>query len=156
MWDLDYKESWVPKNWCSWAVVLEKTLESPLDCKAIQPVHPKGNQSWVFIGRTDVEAETPIFWHVMQRADSFEKTLMLGKIEGRRRRGWQRMRWLDGITNSRSSLRLTSIESLMLSSHLILCRPLLLLPPIPPSIRVSVFQWVNSSHEVAKVLEFQL
>ena len=81
-------------------MVLEKTLESPLDCKEIQPVHPKGNQSWVFIGKTDVEAETPIFGHLMQRSDSFEKTLMLGKIEGRRRRGRQRMRWLDGITNS--------------------------------------------------------
>ena len=78
-------------------MVLEKTLESPLDCKEIQPVHPKGDQSWVFIARTDVEAETPILWP--QRADSFEKTLMLGKIEGRRRER-QRMRWLDGITNS--------------------------------------------------------
>ena len=62
MWELDYKESWAPKNWCFWTVVLEKTLESPLDCKEIQPVHPKGDQSWVFIGRADVEAETPIFW----------------------------------------------------------------------------------------------
>ena len=68
-------------------MVLEKTLESPLDCKEIQPVHPKRGQSWVFIGRTDVEAETPIFGHLMQRADSFEKTLIVGKIEGRRRRG---------------------------------------------------------------------
>ena len=81
-------------------MVLEKTLESPLDSKEIQPVHPKRNQSWVFIGRTDVESETPIFCHLMQRADSFEKTLMLGKIEGGRRRGRQRMRWLDGITGS--------------------------------------------------------
>ena len=78
-------------------MVLEKTLESPLDCKEIQPVHPKGDQSWVFIGRTDAEAETPYFGHLMQRADSFEKTLMVGKIEGRRRRGRQRMRWLDSI-----------------------------------------------------------
>ena len=62
MWELDYKESWVPKNWCFWTVVLEKTLESPLDCKDVQPVHPKGDQSWVFFGRTDVEAETPILW----------------------------------------------------------------------------------------------
>ena len=62
MWELDYKESWVPKNWCFWTVVLEKTLESPLDCKEIQPVHPKGNQSWIFIGRIDAEAETPIVW----------------------------------------------------------------------------------------------
>ena len=100
MWELDYKESWVPKNWCFWTVVLEKTLESPLDCKEIQPVHPKGNQSRVFSGRTDVEAELQYFGHLMRRADSFEKTLMLGKIEGRRRREWQRMRWLDGITDS--------------------------------------------------------
>ena len=80
--------------------MLEKTLESPLDCKEIQPVHPKGDQSWVFIGRTDAEAETPILWPPVRRADSFEKTLMLGKIEGRGRRGRQRMRWLDGITDS--------------------------------------------------------
>jgi len=63
MWELDYKESWVLKNWCFWTVVLEKTLESPLDCKEIQPVHPKGNQSWIFIGRTDAEAKSPILWH---------------------------------------------------------------------------------------------
>ena len=81
-------------------MVLQKTLESPLDCKEIQAIHPKGDQSWVFIGRTDVEAETPILWPPKQRCDSFEKTLMLGKIEGRRRRGRQRMKWLDGITNS--------------------------------------------------------
>ena len=81
--------------------MLEKTLESPLDCKEIQPVHSEGDQSWVFIGRTDAEAETPILWHLMRRTDSLEKTLMLGKIEGRRRRGRQRMRWLDGITDSR-------------------------------------------------------
>ena len=74
--------------------------ESPLDCKEIQPVHPKGDQSWVFFGRNDAEAETPVLWPLIQRADSLEKTLMLGKIEGRRRRGQQRMRWLDGITNS--------------------------------------------------------
>ena len=80
-------------------MVLEKTLESPLDCKEIQPVHPKGDQSWVFVGRTDVEAETNIL-ATSRRADSFEKTLMLGGIGGRRRRGRQRMRWLDGITNS--------------------------------------------------------
>ena len=100
MWDLDYKESWAWKNWCFWTVVLEKTLESPLDCKEIQLVHPKGDQSWVFIGRTDVEAETPILWPPDAKSWLIGKTLMLGKIEGRRRRGWQRMRWLDGITNS--------------------------------------------------------
>ena len=81
-------------------MVLERTLESPLDCKEIQPVHPKGDQSWVFIGRTDAEAETPILWPPHARVDSLEKTLMLGGTGGRRRRGRQRMRWLDGITDS--------------------------------------------------------
>ena len=99
MWELDYKESWAPKNWCFLTVVLEKTLESPLDCKEIQPVHSEGDQPWIFIGRTDAEAETPNFGHPMQRTNSLEKTLILGKTEGRRRRGWQRMRWLDGITD---------------------------------------------------------
>ena len=99
MLELDGEESWAQKNWCFWTVVLEKTLESSLDCKEIQPVHPKVDQSWIFIGRTDVEAKTHYFGHLMQRADSLEKTLILGKIEGRRRRGWQRMRWLDGITD---------------------------------------------------------
>ena len=81
-------------------MVLEKTLESPLDCKEIQPVHPNGDQSWVFTGRTDVEAETPVIGHLMRRAHSLETTLILGKIEGRRRKGRQRIRWLDGITDS--------------------------------------------------------
>ena len=81
-------------------MVLEKTLESPLDCKEIQPVHPKGDQSWMFIGRTDVKAETPILWPPHAKIDSLEKTRMLGGIGGKRRRGQQRMRWLDGITDS--------------------------------------------------------
>ena len=81
-------------------MVLEKTLESPLDCKEIQPVHPKGDESWVFIGKTDAEAETPYFGHLMRRVNSLDKTLMLGGIGGRRIRGRQRMRWLDGITHS--------------------------------------------------------
>ena len=101
MWELEYEESSVLKNWWFWTVVLEKSLESPLDCKEIQPVHPKGDQSWVFIGRTDFETEAPIqFGHLMQRAYSLEKTVMLGKIDGRRKKGRQRMRWLDGIINS--------------------------------------------------------
>jgi len=82
-------------------VVLQEALESPLDCKETQPVHPKGDRSWVFTGRTDAEAETPILdGHLMQRTDSFGKPLMLGKIEGRRRRQQQRMRWLDGLTDT--------------------------------------------------------
>ena len=100
MWELDYKESRVLKNWCFWTVVLEKTLESPLDCQEIQLVHPKGDQSWILIGRTNVEAESPILWPPDVKNWPLEKTLMLGKTEGGRRRGQQRMRWLDGITDS--------------------------------------------------------
>ena len=100
MWKLDYKESWAPKNWCFWTVVLEKTLESPLDCKGIQLVHRKGKQSWIFIRRTDTEAKTPILWPPDAKNWHIEKTLNLGKIEVSRRREWQRMRWLDGITDS--------------------------------------------------------
>ena len=97
--ELDSKESWALKNWCFWTVVLKKTLDSPLDYKEIQPVHPKGDQSWVFIGRTDVEAETPILWPLDVKNWLIGKILVLGKIEGGRRRGRQRMRWLDGITD---------------------------------------------------------
>ena len=99
MWELDYKESWALKNWCFPTVVLEKTLESPLDCKEFHPVHPKRNQSWIFIARTNAEAETPVLWPPDAKSWLIWKTLMLGKIEGRRRRGWQRMRWLDGVTD---------------------------------------------------------
>ena len=101
MWELDYKESWALKNWCFWTVVLEKTLENSLDCKEIQPVYPKGNQSWIFIGRTlMLKLKLQYFGHLMQRTESLEKTPILGKIEGGRRRGRQRMRWLHDITNS--------------------------------------------------------
>ena len=87
MWDLDHKESWALKNWCFWTVVLEKTFVSPLDCKEIQTVNPKGNQFWTFIGRTDAEAEALIFWPTDVKNWLIRKTLMLGKIEGRRKRG---------------------------------------------------------------------
>ena len=95
MWVLDCEQSWAPKNWCFWTVMLKETLESPLDCKEIQPVHPKGDHPWVFIGRTDAEAETPNLWppHV--------KSWLIGKDpDAGRDWGWQRMRWLDGITDS--------------------------------------------------------
>ena len=91
MWELDYKESWAPKNWCFWTVVLEKTLESPLDCKEIQPVHPKISPGCSLEGLV-LKLKLQYFGHLIQRADLFEKTLMLGKIEGRRKRGRQRMR----------------------------------------------------------------
>ena len=100
MWELEYKESWALKNWCFWNVVLEKTLESPLDRKEIQPVNPKGRQSWIFIWKMDAKLKLQYSGHMMRRTDSLEKTLMLGKIEGGRRRGRQRMRSLDGITDS--------------------------------------------------------
>ena len=120
------------KLWC-W----RRPLRVPCTgSKEIKPVSPKGNQCWIFIGRTDVEAETPILWPPDAKTDSLEKTLMLGNIEGRRRRGRQRMRWLGGITNSQCLLKLLSIRSVMPSNHLILCRPLLLLPSIFPIIGV--------------------
>ena len=97
--ELEYKERWAPKNWCFWTVVLEKTLDSPLDCKEIQLVHPKGNQSWIFIGRTDAEAETPILWSPDVKNWLIWKDPDAGKDWGWRR-GRQRMRWLDGITHS--------------------------------------------------------
>ena len=100
MWKLDHKEGWVLKNWCCWTVVLEKTLESPLDCKEIKPVSPKWNQPWIFIGGTDAEAEAPVLWLPNAKNQLIEKDSDAGKDCKQGRRGWQRTRWLDGITNS--------------------------------------------------------
>ena len=100
MWELDYKESWAPKNWCVWTVVLEKTLESPLDWKDIQPVHPEGDQSWVFIGRTDAEAETLILWPPDAESWLMWKDSGAKKDWGQEEKGTTGMRWLDGITDS--------------------------------------------------------
>ena len=100
MWELDYKESWAPKNWCFWTVVLGKTLESPLDCKEIQQSMLKEISPEYSLEGLMLKLKLQYFGHLMHRTDSLEKTLMLGKIEGGRRRGWQRMRWLDGITDS--------------------------------------------------------
>ena len=99
MWKLEHKEGWAPKNWYFELWCCRRLLRN-LYCKEIKPDNPKGNQPWISVGRTDAEAETPILWPLMRRADSLEKTLMLGKTEGRRRRGQQRMRWLNGATNS--------------------------------------------------------
>ena len=98
MWELDHKDGWAQKNWCFQTVMLEKTLESPSDYK-IKPINPKGNQSWRFTGRTDAKAEAPILWPPDAKANLLEKTLILGKTEGSRGGGQQRMRWLNGITN---------------------------------------------------------
>ena len=104
MWELGHKEGWVPKNWCLWIVVQEKTLESPLDSKDIKPINPKGNKPWIFIGKTD--AETPILWPPDVKSQLIGKDTDAGKDwtqEGRgkiEKRGWQRMRWLDSITDS--------------------------------------------------------
>ena len=100
MWELDCEESWAPKNWCFWTVVLEKTLESPLDCKEIQPVHSKGDQPWVFFGRNDAKAETPVLRPPCTKSWLIGKDSDAGRDWGRRKRGQQKMRWLDGITNS--------------------------------------------------------
>ena len=99
MWELDDKKGWAPKNWWFQTVVLEKTLESPLDCKEIKPVNPKGNQSWILIGKTDAELKLQYFGHLMRITDSLQKIPVLGKTEGRRKRGWQWVQQLDGITN---------------------------------------------------------
>ena len=100
IWELDHKEGWAPKNWCFRTVGLEKTLENPLNCKEIKPISPKGNQPWILMEGLVLKMKLQYFGHLMGRTNSLEKTLMLRKIEGRRRRGRQRMRWLDDITNS--------------------------------------------------------
>ena len=100
MWELDCEESWAQKNWCFWTVVLEKTFESPLDCKEILSVHPKGNQSRIFIGRTDAKAEAPILWPPVAKSQLTEKDPDAGKDWRQEEKGWQKRRWLDGITDS--------------------------------------------------------
>ena len=100
MWELDHKEGWVPKNWCFWTDVLEKTLKSTLDCREIKPVNPKGNQSWIFIERTDAEAETPVLWPPVVKSWLIEKDPSARKDWGQEEKGVTEVRWLDNIANS--------------------------------------------------------
>ena len=136
MWELDHKEGWTPKNWCFQTVVLEKTLESPLDSKETKPSTLKEINPGYLLKGLMLKLRLQYFGHLMGRDDSLEKTLMLVKIEGRRKRRWQRMRWLVGITNCQSLPKSMSIESVMPSNDLTLCHPLCLLPSIFTSIRV--------------------
>ena len=151
MWELDYKESWAPKNWCFWAVMLEKTLESPLDCKETQLVHPKGNQSWTFIGRTD--AETPRLWPPDEKSWLIGKDPDAGKdwrqeemeMTDDEMVGWHHLlQWTGVWANSK-------VGDAIQPSHPLSC-------PSPPALNLSqhqgLFQWVSSSPQVAKMLEF--
>ena len=163
MWELDYKESWVPKNGCFWTVVLEKTVESPLDSKEIQPVHPKVNQSWIFIERSDAEAESPILWPPNAKNWLIGKDPDAGKDWRQRRKGRQSMKWLDGTTNSMDMSWVNSrswwwtgrpgmLESMRLQwvGHDWVTELNWI------SQHQGHFQWVSSSHQVAKELKLQL
>ena len=121
MWKLDHNEGWALRNWCFRTLVLEKTLESPLDCKEIKLVNPKGNKPWIFIGRTDAKAEAPILWPADVKSLLIGKALMLGKTEGKKR-GWQRIRWLDSITDS-MYMNLSKLGDSEGQGSLTCCRP---------------------------------
>ena len=153
MWDLDYKESWVLKNWSFWTVVLKKTLESPLDCKEIQPVHPKGNQSSIFIGRTDLAAETPLFLATWCEELTHLKRPWCWEDWKQEEKGMtedEMVQWHHWL-NVHAFEQALGVGDAIQPSH-----PLL--SPSPPALNLSqhqgLFKWVSSSHEVAKVLEF--
>ena len=155
MWELDYKESWAPKNWSFWTVVLEKTPESPLDCKELKAVNPKGNQSWIFTGKTDAEVEAPIIWPPGANSRLTGKDTDASK-DLRHEEKWttkdKRVEWHHQLPEFSQTLVHWFSDAIQ-PSH----PPSSPSPPAPnPSQHQSLFQWVSSSHEVAKVLEFQL
>ena len=117
MWELKHKEGWAPKNWCFWIVILQKTPESPLDSLEIKWVSPEGNQPWIFIEGLMVKLKLQYFGHLMWKANSFEKTLMWGKIEGKRKKGWHRIRRLDSITDS-MDMNLSKLQEIVEDSML--------------------------------------
>ena len=119
MWELNHKESWAPKNWCFWTMVLEKTLDSPLDCKEIQPVHPKGDQSWIFFGRTDAEVEVSILWPL--DAKRWKRPWCWERLRAQEK-GTQRMSWLDGIINS-MDMSMSKVREIMKDRNLACCNP---------------------------------
>ena len=155
MWELDYKESWEPKNWCFWTLELEKTLESPLDYKKIKSVNPKGNQSWIFTGRTDAATETPILWLPDAKNWLTGKDPDAGqdwRQEEKRTRENEMVAWHHQLLEF-TQTHVHQVSNADQPSHPLLSPS----PPAPnPSQHPSLFQWVNSLHEVAKVLEFQL
>ena len=122
IWELDHKEGWTPKNWFFRTVVLKKTLESPLDCKEIQPVHLKGNQSWIFIERTDAEDEAPLLWPPDAKSQLIGRDPGAGEDWGLENKGWRRTRWLDGITDS-IDMSLSKLQEIVKDGSLACCSP---------------------------------
>ena len=152
--ELDHKEGWTPKNWCFWTVVLEKTLESPLDCKEIKPVHPKGNQLWIFTGRMDTEAEAPIFWPPDVKGQFIRRDSDAGKDWRQEEKGMtedEMVGWYHRLNGPEFEKAPGVGDVIQPSCPLLSFSP----PALKLSQHQSLFQWVGPSHQVAKILELQ-